>query len=419
MQGGWKERDGLLSAAMRARSLHLTPKGRRLRSLTVVFVVLALLTQSGGAELAAAEIPVDLEGWHEEVRQQLADQAQMQSIEILPDATTLIFRLTYYNDDHFGRPMRAIFKPIQRKWRQKKQGRTTANPLAPELAAYALARQGNSWPVGRPRFLFPPTVEILLPKEMILELANAPLEDAERELRALDGAGFGEQKSVLNRVRKLRGQLVRIEAALEGGISRGPCVLYEGRQDCARDSRGHEQARGSLALWLPGEKESTDVYLASSRNGMSKLARNLSGLWERHPSAAHAMAQLFVLDYLIANNDRPGNVFYSSAAGRVVSIDHDDSFVCSLAKVFNVKLVRAMEAYSARWTDQMLSWIAERSDDELREQIFYLFDTELARRYARGLRKRAGRLRVLLRDDVPALPEGDTSGVKQERTEER
>ena len=402
---------------MGARNPHLILGGSGLHSLRVGLAVLALLILSRGTEVAAAEIPVDLEGWHEEIRQQLADQAQMRSIEILSDATTLIFRLTYYNNDLFGRPMQAIFKPIQRKWRQKKQGRSTANPLAPELAAYALVRQSHSWPDGRPEFLFPPTIEILLPKEKILELANASLEDSESELRALVGAESGERKIALKRVRKIRAQLVRIEAALEGGITRGPCVLYDGRQDCARDSRGHEQVRGLLALWLPGEREKTDVYLASSRKGMSRLARNLSRLWERQPSVAHAMAQLFVLDYLIANNDRPGNVFYSSAVGRVVPIDHDDSFVCPFAKVFNVKLVQAMEAYSARWTDQMLSWIAERSDDELREQIFYSFDTELARRYARGLRKRAGHLRDHLRDDVPALPEGDTSGVKQVRTE--
>lgn len=124
---------------------------------------------------AMASMPTDLGAWHEEARRSLLDTTQLKSIERIHDSTTLLFKVHYHSKDPFGQPMKAIFKPVQKKWRKKKGRRSTENPVPPEIAAYALAMHGSSGAEEHTSFLFPPVVEIRLSKGMILELAEEPL----------------------------------------------------------------------------------------------------------------------------------------------------------------------------------------------------------------------------------------------------
>ena len=349
-------------------------------------------------------MPSNLDKWHAEVRRKLYDTTRMRSIERLPDSTSLLFKIRYEGDDPFGRPMKAIFKPMQMKWRKTSGRRSTDNPVAPELAAYALVQQGNSWFYGRPQFLFPPVVGIRLSKRKILELADASLEEARRDFDACGEDDKAGRKELRRRVRHQERNAALVRASLEEGITQGPCVLYEDQHDCNPNSMDDDEVYGSLALWVPGEGEHSDVHLSGSRPGMEKLAKGLSRLSQRYSSVAHALAQIFVLDYLIANNDRPGNILYYQELEQVYPIDHDDSFECSDSKLFNETLVRSMDAYSAVWTANMTTWIETQSLEDLREEVFFAYSPEEAKRFAQHLKERAKRLHQLFRDDVYSLP---------------
>jgi len=85
------------------------------------------------------------------------------------------------------------------------------------------------------------------------------------------------------------------------------------------------QLVGSNMLWM------TDIAMVG--NNRDQWRSKTSSLDPRS-SRDLSIIQLFLLDYITANNDRAGNIFKSNVTGLAWAIDNDDSFVAASAKKY-------------------------------------------------------------------------------------
>jgi hypothetical protein len=167
--------------------------------------------------------------------------------------------------------------------------RFPTRPCQPELAVYALSKL-----INRERYLVtvPPVVRLELPRDLLLG-------------KAVDDPDTARVDEIMLLRRLMRGQ--------------------RGYARPAFDDARPEVLTGSAELWMPG---TTGLPGARHTAQVWTLARRIAALHAGEPGRDiyRQIANMFVLDYLVENNDRsPANVLHDLGRDRVYLIDNDDA----------------------------------------------------------------------------------------------
>ncbi len=281
------------------------------RDLLPVVALLGALAPRGAAADEAADPGVirdvaDSEAWEARLLR-VSDIVRARLITGRGDSLTI--KITYAGG------YAAAFKPNHckvvrgtREW-----ARAPTRPYQPELAVYALSKL-----VNREHYLVtvPPVVRIDLPRDLLLD-------------RAVDDPDTARLDEIVQMRRIMRGQPGHARPAFSGA--------------------GGGSLTGYAELWMPGRP---GLPGAPRTKQVWTLARRIAILHAEEPrrDIYRQIANMFVLDYLVENNDRsPGNVLHSLENDRVYLIDNDDaSFVRNPRKGYMSGFVRALGGYDPR-----------------------------------------------------------------------
>ncbi|HUT76672.1 MAG TPA: hypothetical protein VM285_03240 [Polyangia bacterium] len=209
----------------------------------------------------------------------------------------------------------AAFKPNHYKIRRgtREWARFPTRPFQPELAVYALSKL-----VNREQYLVtvPPVVRLDLPRDLLLE-------------QAVDDPDTARLDEIAQMRRIMRGH---------PGYAR---PAFSDAQD--------GMLTGYAELWMPGRP---GLPGAARTRQVWTLARHIAALHAEEPrrDIYRQIANMFVLDYLVENNDRsPANVLHSLERDRVYLIDNDDaSFLRNRKKGYMSGFVKALGGYDPR-----------------------------------------------------------------------
>jgi hypothetical protein len=216
----------------------------------------------------------------------------------------------YYSGGHA-----AAFKPNHYKVERGtgKWARFPTKPYLPELAVYALSKL-----INREQYLVtvPPAVRLELPRELL-------------QGKAVDEPDTRRLDEVWQLRRIMRGQPGYARPSFAAG--------------------GTGLLTGYAELWMPG---TAGLPGARHTRQVWTLARRIAALHAAEPrrDIYRQIANMFVLDYLIENNDRsPANVLHDLGRDRVYLIDNDDaSFVRNPKKGYMSGFVRALGGHDPR-----------------------------------------------------------------------
>ena len=277
---------------------------------------------------AQAEKPTldTLGDWQSRMETQLASKEGITKIVVMPKSDALLLKI-YYTDGS-----KSLFKPNTK----------TEKSMKPGLAVYNLVKNfTNSINV-----LYTPMVKLSLSVEEVKALtADNPKTDAD-EVELLNEA------------------LSKKAAPVDGMLV------------------------GSNATWAEDIKEYGTPFRNTTREGLLSLASRLGTsegpgeIWDNQVS------NLFIMDYISANNDRGGNFHFDPDTQRVWAIDNDDAFVAPSHKKFMTDIIGNLSHVDQNFLFELNTYFSSISDEDMAAQVFTEYSSKEGLRFARLVRAR-------------------------------
>lgn len=126
--------------------------------------------------------------------------------------------------------------------------------------------------------------------------------------------------------------------------------------------------KGSLTDWVSGSWEHPELL----RPNRKRLEQLVSSIEDAPPSLGKKLAQLFVTDYLLANNDRAGNMRFGSN-DRVFAIDNDSCLLYPDKKVFCRKLAFGLSRVPRAYLCALEASFLARTPEEIQDELFFAY----------------------------------------------
>jgi hypothetical protein len=145
---------------------------------------------------------------------------------------------------------------------------------------------------------------------------------------------------------------------------------------------------GSIATWVEGVAEYSKVFPKNDRDALLGVASRLGKANSPGKVWDDQVSNLFVMDYLIANNDRAGNFHFDPKEEVIWAIDNDESWFGSVSGRFVENLILRLEHFDISFISGLERFFASRSDAQLQAEIFTEFPAKTGLKLATEMRAR-------------------------------
>jgi hypothetical protein len=152
---------------------------------------------------------------------------------------------------------------------------------------------------------------------------------------------------------------------------------------------------GSNAVWADDVLEFGRPFSDTTRTGLLALASRLGTATGPGQAYDNQVSNLFVMDYIIANNDRGGNFHFDPTLKRIWAIDNDDAFVAPSSKKFVANLIANMTHVDRNFLAALDNYFASISDQDLAATVFTEYSAQDALKYAVQTRARYKQIKEL------------------------
>ena len=293
--------------------------------------------------------PSEVMLWKQRVERQLQDIDDIKSITVFAaqHSKSLLFKL------HYKSGITALFKANHFKWDPedddwKSQPRSG---LLPEMAVHDFTYPLTDLLIYR----YPPAVKLTFDKKSLKRLVK----DNRRTL--------ADESELFK--------------ALLVGIPGRPRPFF---------SHPTRNLSGVAMLWIEdSDTKIPGVLPKLRRQELLHFADHFDTTLETlPPKLIHQLSNLILIDFLVMNNDRPGNMVFTNSDHVLFAIDNDNAFMAEDKKTFNRRVFQALPAYDPDLVEALRRFFLKNDENDLVRDVFGYYPPKAARKFARELRAR-------------------------------